>query len=527
MTMTDERTLVEQLKEQRKTLLDAMVTFVDARKETRAQIEDLTKLTEDERTAYAEAERQFLVDVEARDNEITELDARIKSEEAIEKRRAEAAAHAPLISGIKEPATYRKDNTQEASWLHDMAVVYDSRTVGSLRGANPTASRERLSRHGKEMDELLPKRAAERERRALEIIEQGIPARERRSFHGEIFERGGRVASGTEARVNPNITFGQGGEFVPPLWLEQDFIPYLRAGRVASNLVRQVPLPEGTDSINLPKVSTPTLVGVQNANNVPVVSQDIQTTSVATGVKTLAGQEDVAIQLLELSPGGISERMITEDLMAAYNLCLDQQVVVGTGPSTGTTGGLLGLYPASNWSALSVTNTQATPTGPTTFQTFGVQASQIAQNRYNNTNIQFLVHPRRGYAYVTSLDGASSKPFVESAGFYPFQPGAVEETDVAEGLIARLPFGPGIYISNNVPTTANTNQDPFIAFKTDDVWLFEGDMRVRVLQEVLSGTLQVRFQAYNYVGMIVRYGGSIAIATGTGCAPPTANAGSY
>src|SRR5208282_5336716 len=103
--------------------------------------------------------------------------------------------------------------------------------------------------------------------------------------------------------------------------------------------------PEGTDSINLPKITTPTLVAAQTANNQAVVSQDIVTTSVNTGIKTLAGQEDVALQLLEMAPAGLTDRAITEDLQAAYHLNLDFNVIQGTGPNTSTAGGLLGLYP--------------------------------------------------------------------------------------------------------------------------------------------------------------------------------------
>jgi hypothetical protein len=39
--------------------------------------------------------------------------------------------------------------------------------------------------------------------------------------------------------------------------------------------------------------------------------------------------------------------------------------------------------------------------------------------------------------------------------------------------------------------------------------------------EVLSGTLQVRFQAYNYVAFLARYGQSISVVQGTGLASPT------
>ena len=33
-----------------------------------------------------------------------------------------------------------------------------------------------------------------------------------------------------ESRINPNTTAGTGGEFVPPLWLVANYVPYVRAG---------------------------------------------------------------------------------------------------------------------------------------------------------------------------------------------------------------------------------------------------------------------------------------------------------
>ena len=50
--------------------------------------------------------------------------------------------------------------------------------------------------------------------------------------------------------------------------------------------------------------------------------------------------------------------------------------------------------------------------------------------------------------------------------------------------------------------------------KFDDVWFFESDLRTRVLPEVSSGTLQIRYQVYAYVGSLVRYGQSLALAYG-------------
>jgi hypothetical protein len=54
------------------------------------------------------------------------------------------------------------------------------------------------------------------------------------------------------------------------------------------------------------------------------------------------------------------------------------------------------------------------------------------------------------------------------------------------------------------------------------VWFFESDLRMRVLPEVSSGTLQVRYQVFAYVGSLVRYGQSLALAFGKPFEPPTA-----
>ena len=73
----------------------------------------------------------------------------------------------------------------------------------------------------------------------------------------------GAVYNPVEKRVEPNRTDGYGGYFIPPLWLPEQYIPGLRAHLVAAGLCRQLDLPAGTDSINIPKLSTLTSVGYQ------------------------------------------------------------------------------------------------------------------------------------------------------------------------------------------------------------------------------------------------------------------------
>ncbi len=541
--LATDRPLVDQLRESYSTLVGELDADLQARKAARdaERAEFWAAGTDEDRKAhidkYEAGERSFGVAYAAKEAECDQLRARIGEEERNDARKADAAAHAPSgLSHIGDPpAVYRRDQQADHSYWADLACMHGPGDVRSAfkNRTNPQDAEERLKRHAVEMDVRAKERAAGRERRLSKMIDDAMDA-ELAQFRG----RGIRAAridgpSVFERRVNPSTIDGQGGYFDPPEWMVGEFIPYLRAGRVAADLCRHFDVPAGYSSVNIPKVTTPTLVAAQGANNVAVVSQDIQDSAVATGFRTFAGQEDVAVQWLDMSPGRITDEVVTEDLTAAYNLCLDNSVVNGnaTVNSTGTGGPLCGLYPYTNWSATNVTCTQGSPTPANLFGTFGAQLSQIAQSRFDTTNTGFLVHPRRAYWYMFGLDGSSARPFIESEGFAPWNPGALEEEMVAEGFAFTWPSGHKVHISKNVTTADATNgasaADVSIAAKWDDVWLFESTPRARVLQEVLSGTLQVRFQIYNYAGLIVRYGGSIAIAAGTGFAAPTVNSGSF
>lgn len=520
MSATVEKPLIEQLHEKRTTLIDEAGEAVEQRKTERQEFEAReqsdNKPTDEERTAFAEAEESFNEDFQRRQGEIATLDRRI-AEEEIRERRREDAARASRVQVVSEPLTYRGDNAHEVSYFRDLATV--SLPSVASRMKDPGGARERLEAHAAEMNVEMPKRNVERERRA----QQRIAEAEARSTGGQ---RRGFETSPFEQRVNPNRTDGQGGYFVPPLWLIDEYIPALRAGRVAAGLARQMELPEGTDSINIPKIATTTQVGVQTADNAAVASQDFTDTSVSANVKTLAGQEDVAIQLLEQSPGQIIDQVVIEDLMADYNRLVDTQVLSGTGSSGQITG-------ITQWGGTqSVTYSNATPAPSDLFAVEGALASRIATKRFSTENVHFLLHPRRWFWHASGLDG-NGRPIAESAAFGPVNVAALSEGNIpAEGLVGRSPLLPqaGVYIDANVTTAdttgGGTGQDEALACKWDDLWLFEGALRTRVLSEILSGTLEVRFQVYNYVAFLARYGESIAIATGSGFKAPTAIGGS-
>lgn len=536
-TELEDKPIVEQLEDQRRGLVDAASVAIEERKKTRGDFEarKADDVTDEDRTQFGLDEAAFDAAHQQRMSEIKALDKRIDEEELLARRAADAAK-ASRGTGrleIKESLTYERENGH--SYFRDLAV---ERNAGGFAAQvqDPGAAVERLQKHATEMRVELPKIEKERERRAaaeMEVAERSFTG----SFIQGVTQRGLQENPFMESRVNPNRLDGQGGFFVPPLWVPE-YVPALRAGRVAADLARRMPLPEGTDSINMPKVLTPTEVAAQSADNAPVASKDWTDTSVQANVKTLAGQSDIAIQLLEQSPYHL-DQVIMEDLIADYNRKIDREVL--TAPGTNTTalnaGLIKGIYPASNWEANTVTWTEAEPLPNAYNMVRAAMASRIATNRFSVQNLHFVEHPRRWYWNSTGLDGAkgeSGRPVVGADGFGPFNVSAMFNggEEPAEGLVGRVPYGPhNIYVDANVPITDASGvpgagtADISIGAKWDDIWLFEGALRTRVLNEVLSGTLEVRFQVFSYYALLIRYGQSLAIATGTGFAAPSAALG--
>lgn len=107
-------------------------------------------------------------------------------------------------------------------------------------------------------------------------------------------------------------------------------MPLARPGRVVAVLLNKQPLPTGVSSLNLPKVGGGTVVGVQQTQNTQIANTDMQTTSVSSGITTIAGQQIVSLQLISQS-GVPLDKIILGDLAFDYAKQLDLQVVTGTG----------------------------------------------------------------------------------------------------------------------------------------------------------------------------------------------------
>ncbi|MEE4546771.1 phage major capsid protein [Streptomyces sp. V4-01] len=484
----DKRAMIMSLQEKRAEQRKAVDAILDT-----AQTEKRTALNDDEQTRFKAGEDQ----IRAIDARIAELDEQIRADEAAEATRKRYDLK-PEIEVRSEPLTYQEGSGH--SYFLDLARMQLNRGDGD-GGVGDAV--KRLQRHGAEMDVEFPKR---------ERARQAAAERDRDKLDRDV--RSGGRGTMFEKRVNPNRTDGQGGYFVPPLWLIDEYVDLPRFGRTLANTVRNMALPSGTDSINVPKVATGTATGVQTADAGAVTSQDLTDTFVTAPVRTIAGQQDTALQLLDQSPVGFDE-IVFADLIADYNQLLDAQCWNGSG----TSGQLKGILNVSGINA--ITYTDASPTLPELYLPSMQALSQSARKRKMMPSAVFLT-PARWFWMASQLD-SQNRPFILPETQSPFNPLALQTGGDVEGPVGRMLNFP-LLADGNIPQNlgAGTNEDRIATMRTSDLYLWEGSMRTRVLTEILSGTLQVRFQVYNYAAFMPdRRPETISVISGTGLIAPS------
>ena len=396
---------------------------------------------------------EAIAEMRAAESDIVDAEARKAAAAAIAGQYEDATGSSVVVT--RNEQTYRKGGDQ--SYFRDLARA-------NAPGGGDSRSKDRLTRHAQEMD--------------------------------------------VELRTNMSRTDGQGGEFVPPLWLLDEYIALARAGRVTADLVRKQALPAGTDSINLPKVSTGTATAEQ-ADLGSVSNTAMTTTSVSGAVTTVAGQQVFAMQLLDQSPINFDE-VVFADLLADLAVRVDSYVLSKAS---------IGILNVS--SPVAVTFTSASPTPALLYPKVSDAIQQIETQRYLPPQA-IVMHPRRWAWFLSSLD-SSNRPLVVPTAQGPYNAFAGFGDVRAEGVVGTLQGLP-VYVDPNVPTNtgAGTNQDTIIVARFDDLYLYESDVRTRVLFETDADTLSVRLQVWEYAAFIGnRLPKAIGLVTGTGLVTPT------
>lgn len=331
---------------------------------------------------------------------------------------------------------------------------------------------------------------------------------------GKAIERLRRHAQDVrEEKRDLDRTDGSGGFFVPPAWLMNQYVELARAGRPYANLVQRQQLPAGTDNINVPKVATGTAVAIQTADNQAVTEQDLTDTSISAPVRTIAGQQDLAVQLLDQSPVSF-DQVIFRDLAADHATKTDLQVIAGSGSS----GQVVGVRSTSG--ITTITYTDASPTVAKLYSKLADAVQRIHTSRFLPPTV-IVMHPRR-WAWFLAATDTTGRPLVVPGAGNPQNAIAALGSVGAEMVVGNM-HGLPVVTDASMPTTlgTGTNQDVIHVIRASDLLLWESGLRTRVMQEVGSGTLTVRLQVYGYLAFTAgRYPASVVELGGSGLASP-------
>ncbi len=468
---------IARLQELRKEALIAIETL----KAERSAITDLVKT--EGRADLSEAEdadfRAKTASIKEELARVEDLDGQIKDLEDEEARSGRLnpvvaeTAKATTRTEVSEPLTYEKGNGK--SYFRDLAQ--------SVVGQADEAAKERLQRH------------------AVDV-----------ASNAEI-RKAAKV--GTEYR-NRDRQDGTGGYAVPPLWMMNRFIELARAGRAYANLVPTEGLPAGTDSINIPKINSGTAVAIQTADNAAIQETDLTDTSVQANVKTIAGQQGLAIQLIDQSPVAFDE-LVFRDLAADYATKLNLQVISGLG----TGNQVVGVRATPGIQTITATGgADELAKAKLIYQKIADAIQRVHTQRFAAPEV-IVMHPRRWAQFLAIFDG-SSRPLVVPAG--PGENQIAEFGGVVSQQVVGSMLGLPVVTDPSIPTTlgAGTNEDVIHVLRASDLVLFESSVRTRALQETRATTLTVLLQVYGYLAFTAgRFPKSVVEIGGTSLATPS------
>lgn len=386
---------------------------------------------------------------------------------------------ARLVRDPRGPLGFRAVPTREnSSYVADLASY-------QLRMSDWREAEHRLRRHEKEM--------------------RTLSAESSRLFHPDVeYEFEQRTVSWAN---------GQGGYFAPPLWIIEQFATVPTPERVLSAKAPKFDLPEGCQSVNLPAwTGNSADVSVQ-ALGTPATSVDLTDNAIQSAVATIAGNEDVPLQMLEQSPVGAHlDWAVFSNMEARYGYKLELQLLVGTGAATPQGSGnnqLLGLFnntaiPAANQVQYTGAGEGAAAGATGMYSSIGLLPAKIGQNRLLPPEC-WLMSTSRG-AWLASSEDQQSRPLM------------ISDNIASSGTWDLM--GYQVFLNDAIPRNLGTgaNEDRIIACRPSDWLVLEADPRTSVFREVISGNLMARIQLRRYVAALLRYPTSVAYLYGSGMA---------
>jgi hypothetical protein len=459
-------------------------------------------------------------EVQSRKKEMQEAVAQMRREMGLSER-VDANGWVDVGDGayMRENRTYERGNG--TSYLKDLVI----RTMGPGMGGAFSQACERLHRHGIENHHV----ALDVESRAVSSDHEAGRSQAEEYFRRQMIEQfadrehntrgasGFGVAPGLLSYRALSTASTAGGEFVPPMFLTEQWIEFLRAARVFANTQHHEDLPDGTMSLNIPKVVTGTSVNVQGTQNTNISDTDITTQFVTVPVVTFAGQQVVSLQLLERSPIQFDE-VIMKDLAKAHAQRVDIQCLNGKGE----TGEVTGVLNTSG--IVTVTWTQASPKIKGLYGQLGLAKVDIYEGTATTPGLFMpATHCHMSgncWEWIGQSFDTTERPLVVPEYNGPFNVVQVAPDEMtAEEAVGRNLSGLRTFEDANIPSELGVgkNQDVAIVSRADENYLYESPIVTRALPQTYGAQLSVLLQLYNYGAYTCsRYPNANAVLTGTG-----------
>ncbi len=261
-----------------------------------------------------------------------------------------------------------------------------------------------------------------------------------------------------------------GAGFVPPIYLGSQYADLPREGRPFADVVPTMALPDVGMTVTVPKVQTGTTTAVQAAEADAVSETDIDTQTVTADLVTIAGMNDVSLQVLERTFPGL-DQVIYRDLLADYDEQLDTQLLSGSAAS----GQHRGLAQVSSINTVTYTDAIADGGGGVTqvVRRHPEDREQPTPKRRHDRDASAA----RGVARVQPQLDVPAVPTgnVDAGGRH------------AGGGFPTSFGGLRVVLDANISTTIATTQDEIYVVHTPDLILMEGPAQFVRFDDVLTG----------------------------------------
>lgn len=323
-----------------------------------------------------------------------------------------------------------------------------------------------------------------------------------------------------ESRATNTASFSG---LVVPQYLVEDYALLLRAGRATANVVNRMPLPDQGMSLIIPRGTTGASAAVQATENSNVSSTDEVWANVTVPVVTIAGQQDVSRQSIDRGTPGI-DGIVFADLLKAYNVALDSQVLFGSGSA----GQALGIF---NTAGVTQAAAYAAAATAATFysKTAGLLASIAGAGTAVTPNV-WVMHPRRWY-WLTSLLDSANRPIVvpnmngvyNAMGVNTLPGGYSADNDADPSRPVGFLHGLPVIIDANVQTSIGSGPEDIVyCMDASQAYLWEdngGIPRRFTFEQTLGNQLTVKLVLANYMAFTAgRYPVAFGLAGGNSAA---------